>query len=1187
MAKSPIRIARQMYEQLFDLPLRQQFSALSDYLDKEGSVCVLAQKGVSGLVSEFGLSEQQARAFQQRINGLATQVMRRFIEYRLANEDASVPSTEGISDGPTYALLFNPRFDELCPANAIEAIHSPAAYLVVLMHWALQRLGAADETALPLTGRRPDLESLLIDNMTINGSVTSVEVVTRVMETFIENTSGASQDIDEELSEHFFPNSLPFHTPWKTLDYVLRKGAESVGSVVRLCDPLYPYFIRPLPWSVAYDKAFTQAARLSPAQRKILTEDRDPSGDFYTRYFGLAPILGGNLRHVSVFNERTKLDFQGVEALLSLEKSSITLSENVQVPAVAVSGVDAGSVYIHDGRSPAITIEYADGGVPDLFNFFENATPDHYDRMNRKLRLDGWLELPSQDVDAVIVAAMHAESSSVKPSYLMTENTVRALGLFQELREQYACTAEEFAAFFWRISIFGRGTEKSQFDRIFNEHMRFSAPFKLDGGEFAIIPVAPADLLTVNQLCSGLGINLETYFYLAHFVADAHGVTQLARSLPIVSSFYRMARLPRLLGITPIQAILLLGVTGGEAWVTPLAGTPRIATQRNQATSDTLSVIHTLMECVRWCRDADLPVHWVIEQVTPITPSSLPSDAQRELFSQLQVQLPPVLLTEQALTMVGVPALSNNRQWMNELRVLVDEQGLVVHFTETPQQSFESYAREAIDRVVKAAIVGIDDTALRVIVEKILAVVLRTEAGQRNVVQGSLSAYVGLASEQVLPVLTWSGSTVYGVLAEVLARWPADSDSVSRRQANEEPGDPFLSVLAEFSRRSNVAATLQLSAGFLRHFIQSGYERWFALETLQSFSISTLYDLTVYKRAVTMTGQPEEKLLDYLQRVNALPNLVGDGKLLVQERAAKLLAELFAWSVREVRACADHVNPGQGFIHTLAQLDVLTRIRQLAQKTELNAETLLDMAKLPADSADSYKAYASVAEQVSASLSDRNDPTLADDVVAIGLDVLVTCTVSAPTLIANHPTVFVVYTVEVMDRSNTPLKSVNVHWRSGLGRFAASMSVTGNDGKATVKFYPGSQMGTAVPSFNLDLGKERVAPAVEIGPDQTTLSITADNIFPEPPGPVLLGTPVTYRATVLDDYENRFVGEQVTWTLSPGSQPPVHSRTNSKGVAELTFTSGDAGIVTVEAAVGSASLSFRPIEFVEALPQPE
>ncbi|EUB71192.1 Insecticidal toxin complex/plasmid viulence protein [Pseudomonas sp. GM41(2012)] len=1203
MTHSPIQIARQMYEQLFDGPLRQQFSVLGEYLEKEGSVCVLAQKGVGGLVSEYGMSVQQARAFQERINGLATQVVRRFIEYRLADEEAPVQPSAGLNSGPNYSLLFNPKFHEMCPPSAIEAIHSPAAYLVCLMHWALHRLGAVDGTALPLTERRPDLEALWVDTIAVNGTVSSVEVITRVMEAFIESKSGATQNIDKDLSERFFPNTLPFHTPWETLDYVTRRCAESVGSVVRLCDPSFPYFIRPIPWGTGYDKAFTQAARLSPAQQVILTEAIHEGEDgierFYPRYFGLSQLLAGNLRHVSVFNERTKLDYERLEALLSIEGFSTGLSENVSGPGfmdtfiLPVSGVHAGSVFIHKGINPPISIKYGEQGQPDIFNFFENVTLDRFDRMNRKLRLDTWLELPSHEVDAVIVAAMNAEERSVAaPTYEMTANTIRALGLFQELREQFACTAEDFAAFFGVISIFGRGTEKAQFDRIFNEHAGFPKPFKIDDVEFPIIPVSDADWLTVKQLRRGLGIDLETYFYLAYFVAGAHEVSKLARSLPIVSSFYRMARLPRLLGITPIQGVLLLGILGGETWVASLAGAPRTNTNRSVATPDALTVIHGLMDCVRWCRDAELPVHWVIEQVTPIMASALPTDAQLNLFTQLQVQLLPVLFTEQALIMVGVPTLSNNRQWLDVLRALVDKHGLIVHFAETPEQSYESYAREMIDRAVSAAIGGIDDDARLIIVEKILAVILRSEAGQRNVVQGSLGAHAELASERVLPVLTWSGSTVYGVLTEVLTRLPVAADSTTRRQAAEVPGDPFLSMLAEFARRSNVATTLELSAGFLMHFTQVGYQRWFGLQAVQEFSLSTLYYLTVYKRAVkavTLTGQSEEKLLDYLTRVNALPdNLDGDGKVLVQERAAKMLAELLAWSVQEVRACANHVNPTEGFIRTLAQLDVLTRIRAFARRSGLDAETILDVAGLNPDSA--FEVYESVADRVSASLSESADPTLADDVEAIDLDVQVECVVSKPQLVANHPTDFATYTVTVQNRAGAKQKSVNVHWRSGLGRFESPMVTTDNLGVATVKFYPGPQMGTAVPSLELELelglgqAKKRVAPNVVIGPERSSLDLDTDNPFPEPPGPVLLGTRVTYRATVMDQYKNRFVGERVGWKVDPIAQVPIEILTNSQGVAELTFTSDEEAEVKVEAKVGNASLYFWPIKFVQELP---
>jgi hypothetical protein len=1194
MTHSPNQIARQLYEQLFDEPLRKEFSALGKYLNEEGSVCVLAQKGVSGLVSEYGMSVQQARAFQVRINGLATQVVRRFIEHRLADEDAPVQAYAGLNSGPNYSLLFNPKFEEMCPPSAIEAIHSPAAYLVCLMHWALYRLGSADNTKLPLTGRRPDLEALSVDTLTVNGTVSSVEVITRVMETFIENMSGTTQNIDKDLSERFFPNALPFHTPWETLDYVTRRCDESVGSVVRLCDPSFPYFIRPLPWGAKYDKSFIQAARLSPAQRKILTETPREPGDFYQRYFGLQAPLGGDLRQVKVFNERTKLDYERLEALLSIEGFSIGLSENVSGPGsvdtfvLPVSGVHAGSVFIHKGLNPPISIVY-ETSESEIFNYFRNLSHDRFDRINRKLRLDAWLQLPSHEVDAVIVAAMNAEERSnaedksvSDPTYEMTANTIRTLGLFQELREQFACTSEDFAAFVGVISIFGRGTEKAQFDRIFNEGGSLLNPFKIDDVGFPIIPVTNADWVTVHQLRKGLSIDLETYFCLAYFVANAHGVSELARSLPIVSSFYRMARLPRLLGITPIQAVLLLAILGGEDWVTRLAGTPRTNTNRSETTPDALTVIHGLMDCVRWCRDAELPVHWVIKQVTPIVEPAQPTDAQLGLFTQLQVQLLPVLFTEQALIMVGVPTLSNNRQWLDVLRALVDEHGLIVHFTETPEQSYESYAREMIDRAVAAAIGGIDDDARLIIVEKILAVMLRSEAGQRNVVQASLGAHAGLTSERVLPVLTWSGSTVYGVLSEVLNRLPAAADSATRRQAAEAPGDPFLSVLAEFSRRSNVATTLQLSAGFLVHFTQVGYQ-WFGLKTVQEFTLSTLYYLTVYKRAVKLTGQPEEKLLEYLKRVNALPDpLAGDGKELVKERAAKMLAELLAWSVREVRACAVHANESEGFIRTLVQLDVLTRIRAFAQRSGLDAETILDVANVGPDSV--FDDYESVADRVSANLSESADPTLADDVEAIGQDVHVTCEVSPSQLVANHPTQFATYTVTVKNRADVGQRFVNVHWRCELGRFESPMVTTNNEGVAKARFYPGPLMGTAVPSLELDLGKKRVAPEVEIGPDRESLDLDTDNPFPEPPGPVLLGTLVTCRVTVLDQYGNRFVGEQVAWTIEPLRQIPINTLTNSKGVAELTFTSDEEAQVRVKALVGENSLEFRPIKFVTELP---
>ncbi|TBN38246.1 Tc toxin subunit A [Pseudomonas sp. BGI-2] len=1195
MNGSPSEIALKLFQRLFDEPERGRLPALSDYLGNGGSVCVLAQKGVAGLTLEYGLSQRQARDFLSRVNGLATKVLREFIEFSQVGKDSAEKPGRGLNSGPTYQLLFNPHFDGLCPPTAIEAVHSPAAYLVHLMHWVMHRLGATDDQALPLEDRRPDLKKLLVDIQAINGSVSSVEVITRVMESFVKNLNTTITDIDKVLNERFFPTQLPFHFHWETINYVMQNAGESVGSVVRLCDRFYPYFTRSAQSTDVSRMAFIQAARLSPSQRKILTEGEEETDGFYQRYFGFKPPEGSNIRLMYMFTERTNTSAESLEQLLSLVGHSITQSENA-APIVGaeaepepetVSGAHAGSVFVNAGKSPPISIEYVKGSGSDAsFHHFVEMPYERVVRMNRKVRLDKWLGMRSDEVDDVIVAAMKAEEAlPEKPAYSITEDTIRALGLFQELRERYDCTGEDFAVIFGVLSIFGRGTQKSQFDRIFNDRTFLAQPLKIDNTNFAIVPVTDADKLTANQIRSGLGIDQETYFFLAHLIASANEITELKRSLPILSSFYRLARLPRLLGISPIEAILLLGGLGGESWVIPLAASPWINNVKAKRAPDALSVVHALMDCVRWCRDAELPVHWVVRHVMPTVAAAQPGEAEVDLFAQLRNQLQPVLFTEDALSMAGVVPLTNNRQWLHALRALVDEQGLVLHFTETAQQPYETYAREMIDRAVTAAIGGIDSESRLIVVEKILAVLLRIRNGQYAVVEGNLGGYAGLASALVGPVLTWSGGTVHGVLTQVLSRLPLDMDSTARRREPELPGDPLLQMLAEFQRRSAVVTTLQLSPGFLMYFMVTGYSQWFGLQQVQAFSISTLYHLTVYKRAVKLSGQPEEKLLDYMQRVSALPDdLSGDGRTLVVERAASILAELFTWSAREVRACAKHVNPDGGFIRTIEHLDLLTRVRLFAAKSGLEAETILEVGTLPADS--TFEKYAVVAGHVKASLHNSSDPILAEDVEAAGQDVQVACTVTPSQLVANKPSDEAKVTVTVKNRAAVPLKNVRVHFRSALGELEKQLVLTAENGTATVKLKAGKQMGNAMVNFWLDLGIRRVASPVEIGPDRTSAKFPDDYMSPVPTGSVLVKTAVTLFVTVMDKYENRVANERLKWTLGTLSQPAIETLTNSRGFAEITFTSADAASVSVkvEREDGPDYITFHPIEFVSSDP---
>ncbi|MHB2249477.1 Tc toxin subunit A [Pseudomonas fitomaticsae] len=1187
MNRSPAQIAQKMFTQAVGKPKRSSTMALTRFFKAGGSVAALAQKGVDGLMHDYGLNRQQVGEFQQRLNVLSTVILRQFIEHQLTTADAKAVARTGLKNGPTYSLLFNPNFDALCPPDAIEAIHSPAAYLTALLHWALHRLGVTDGKDFPLVGRRTDLEKLLIDVKAVHGAVSSVEVISHVMERFITATLGPIQNLDEALSQKAFPRELPFHWPWVTLDHVLKGHGESVGSIVRLCDLQYPYFLRSAPWSDKSDDALVQATRLSPSQRTILTEAPhfpDGADEFYLKYLGLKDISVGNLRLVSVFNERMKLDTPALEALLSIEGFTPFLSENAPRSPIGagpypITGGDHGSVFIHERKFPPISI--VKNGV-DLLNRLEHMDPDRVDRANRIVRLTDWLRLASHETDRLIVAAMLAEVPPPTPSrYWITANTLRALGLFQALREVFGCTAEDFAAFIGPLSVFGRGTERAQYDRIFNSGATGSRPLVLDDRSFPVIPVTAADLLTVKQLCAGLGTDTETYFYLANLIAAAHGLTQLECSLTIVSSFYRMVRLPRLLGVTPIEAVLLLNLKGGQVWVNTLAGVPQINNRQSADTPDVLSVIHALMDGVQWAQSVQLPVHWVVQQAT-VWPPNRPDERQLTLFDQWRRQVPVAQVTEDVLKMAGIEPLSNNRQWLRALAALVDEQGLIRDFVESTDQTYEAHAREMTERAVVSE-TGRLDTGL---VELILAVVLRCRASQNNMVQEGLAAYGGLKPELVLQVLRWSGANVHFVLAQVLASPETFGDSGTVLRREDSPSDPVLQALAEFSRRSAVVARLELSGEFLTYFIATGYRQWFGLNSIDVFGLSTLYYLTVYKRALGMSDQPETRLVDYLRRISALPaNLNNHGLELVQERAAKWLAELFNWSVDEVRICAAHVNPSKGLVVTLQQLDVLIRIRLLAKKTGQSARTLLELGKLPPDS--EYAEYDHAADLVRASLTTTTEATYADDVMAVGLDVIVGwTTVPDPVrLIANKPGEFAEFTVTVKNREGQARLNVNVHCATTLGRFETSMITTDINGTATVKFFPGSRMGSVTPVFWLDLGEETAAPSIEIGPDMATLHLRSQNPFPVPDSTVLIGTPVTYRAIVQDDYDNPITGASVTWKLDPLPQGEIKTVTDRLGRTEVTFTSAEAVTVKVKATAENAtSVTFRDVKFVEPLP---
>src|SRR3546814_18197315 len=116
-------------------------------------------------------------------------------------------------------MLFNPRFDSLCPPHALESITSPVAYLIELMRWIEQRIEAAssDASKLPLHDRRKDLKPLSVDFTAVHRSVSSVDIIVPVLERFIDQ---APATLEQAMIEPRYPNWPPYFHQWVQVNKV-------------------------------------------------------------------------------------------------------------------------------------------------------------------------------------------------------------------------------------------------------------------------------------------------------------------------------------------------------------------------------------------------------------------------------------------------------------------------------------------------------------------------------------------------------------------------------------------------------------------------------------------------------------------------------------------------------------------------------------------------------------------------------------------------------------------------------------------------------------------------------------------------------------------------------------------------------------------------------------------------------
>jgi len=1200
-----LRPAQQLLDQLFGEPALVTNTGLNKLRTdlQDSSIFPLVKRGAEGLINQYGLSAAEARKIIRPLRCMATHILRQYLEHsqRGTGEPATEPSSGLLSivDGPNLDRLFSPKFEQMCPVGSLEAIDSVVAYLAYLYQMIAEDIEVAGDAMIkPLHGRRADLMRLVIDEQSTYQRVSSVEVSSAILQTFID--SHISRDAQQDaLIATRYPNGLPYYQPWSTIEEVVRFHELLTGDFARAVDLLVPGFLRCDQWVAGPAAAWAHDTGLGPYQRKLLTEPFIPAEDdiaeqFYLDNFGVDGINVLNLNQVKFFCERTKLDTPALTQLLSVGAFESVRSPNVKYDTVDDDQSESGrygSVYINGGKHPGIGF-YAGGSHYARIDLepYSAAGVNGFDRMNRKLRLDKWLEMPSGEVDDVVAALINAERRGVgNEKWEISENVVHGLGLFQRLRKHYNCTAADFAVFVDELAIYGRGETLSQFDRIFNDQGSRRASFVLDDAEFDWVPVPGTVDLTISQLCSGLGINLQTYYYLALAVAGALPASAtLPRSRAVISSFYRLVALARMFGITPVEAISLLSLLGGKAWLDGLAGEPCIDPEGEGP--DALHLIDAMHACVQWSRLSDLPVLWVLQHVSPLLPVNEASDRDIQFFAQVRALLPAALFSESALLMAGVQAASVD-SWVQLLSIeaaglkpLIDDDGLLLPAWGTAGE-YRIFVLDKLRWAIRTGIGELAPAALETILGTMLAVFDQAGEAQASVVQETLAVYAGISTEQVLPTLNCADATVFELLRQIKDLPAAEATQTRRTRAESSPA--LLGLLAQVRRFSEVVTRLGLSASLLQDYLSYGSQAWIG-HAPEDFSLSTLYYLTVMTQAIAMSEQPEQDLLDYFQEVNELPeDLSGDALTLAQKAAEIRLAMFLGWSVQDVHECVMHIAPTIKVLKNLAQLDVLMRLRKLSVVSGMDANTILLIGKLPEK--DVSAAYATAAEFALLNETEARVPVIPG---AGELDQLVNmaCTLSTNTVIANKPDEKAVYTVTVTDTDNKPISGLRLNWQTTLGEIVSTD--TDIKGVLTAVFTPGPLPGRETPLFWPALLKPRPADPVDIVVDLNTM--TPEKTSQAPPGDVMIGQSVAFSIQLLDNYNNPGSKRNVKWDWK-SEEPdkkriaiitPDHGVTDEEGISQVRVSSDTGGTfeIFVKSTDSGNTAYFDSITFADHSP---
>ncbi|PHM61558.1 Tc toxin subunit A [Xenorhabdus ishibashii] len=674
--------------------------------------------------------------------------------------------------------------------------------------------------------------------------------------------------------------------------------------------------------------------------------------DFFRKNYGLELSERNRLPEILFLIDRIKGQAEEIEQAIAWGDFSPVVSANISFTNPIFSNKQStlrfplpfqiGASYLNVGQPEAVGID-----VQRPRNLTAT-TNQRFDRLQRLIRLQRWLEIPHHDLDWLLTCAMRAEGEN-NLTLEINFNTLRALGLFRHLNNRYKLSTPAFATVLHTLSPFAVSGNPAFLDQVFNQPKLFDEPFFVDNRTFDYNTTRGNDARTIKQLCAGLKITVATFQLLAEQVNSAFNLPsgKLMCSLPVISALYRLVTVPRLFNLTPEQGIMLMNALSASGKFSShiLAGEPRLSLLTPDGSSttevDLLDIILLLEEVAAWLQQSKLKPEEFCLMLQSVMLPVVATDNSVTFFDNLLQGIPKTLLTEDNFNAGDIPRLSEGETWFDKLFMLVTSNGLVNVYPLHWGQSDEDYLKSVLTPIVEKIIDDPDSVVITV--SALTQVITQAKTAQEDLVSTSVTREYGTGRDIVPWLLRWIGSSVPDFLDKIYVQGATRGGYL---RTPRDISDELLRITYHLAMNAMLIKQLRLKAQIVS--LRIIMPEWLGLPPIDGspLSVHEIWALSRFRNWATSSLFSEDELIEYFAFANQPERDVRNDEDFDRDCAEKL-ADILEWDADEIELATQHFDPAPTRARNMTQIDWLRRVMALSRQTGLSVTPLMTAATLP------------------------------------------------------------------------------------------------------------------------------------------------------------------------------------------------------------------------------------------------